>query len=144
MWEASETYLTKMIATGVIALGVSAVWPAIAEDALVPMSAWRLPATPSSDRWLEVREIEGLGAHRLFHVSVLSLEKGRPAWNIKHVVCHMAITEVALRRSITGPAPKQRMSYPEQYNEGYGQWLKLKAQGTAPICETSVLECARL
>ena len=80
----------------------------------------------------------------LFHVSVLSREKGRPVWNLKHVVPHMAITEAALRRSVTGPAPKQRMSYPEQYDEGYSQWRKLRAQANAPICETSVLECARL
>jgi len=137
-------HLTKMIATVVIALGVSAVWPAVADDGLVPMSAWRLLATSSADRWVEVHEIEGAGAHKIFHVSVLSLEKGLPAWNIKHVVPHMAITEAALRRSVTGPAPKQRMSYPEQYNEGYSQWRKLRSQGNAPICETSVFECARL
>jgi hypothetical protein len=93
---------------------------------------------------MEVHQLEGIGAHMLFHVSVLSREKGLPAWNIKHIVPHLAITEAALRRSVTGPAPKQRMSYPEQYNEGYSQWLELQAQGKAPICETSVLECARL
>jgi len=114
-----EMKLTEMIATVVIALGVLAVWPAMADDGLVPMSAWQLPATPSEDRWLEVHQIEGVGANMLFHVSVLSREKGHPVWSLKHVVPHMAITEAALRRSVTGPAPKQRMSYPEQYNEGY-------------------------
>jgi hypothetical protein len=139
-----EMNLTEMIATVVIALVVSAAWPAMADDGLVPMSAWQLPATPSEDRWLEVHQIEGVGANTLFHVSVLSREKGHPVWSLKHIVPHMAITEAALRRSVTGPAPKQRMSYPEHYNEGYSQWRKLRAQGNAPICETSVLECARL
>ena len=139
-----DMHLTKMIATVVIAMGVSTGWPAVADENLVPMSAWQLAATPSEDRWLELHQIEGVGENRLFHVSVLSREKGHPVWSLKHIVPHMAITEVALRRSITGPAPKQRTSYPDQYNAGYGQWLKLKAQGAAPICETSVLECARL
>jgi len=136
-------HLTKMIATVVIALSVSAVWPAMADEDLVSMSAWQLPATRSEDRWLELHQIEGVGETRVYHVSVLSREKGHPVWSLKHIVPHMAITEAALRRSITGPARKQRMSYPEQYNQGYGQWRKLRAQGNAPICETSVLECAR-
>jgi hypothetical protein len=75
---------------------------------------------------------------------VLSREKGRPVWNLKHVLPHMAITEAALRRSVLGPAPKLGMSYPEQYNEGYRQWRGLLAQHKALICETSVLECAHL
>jgi hypothetical protein len=137
-------HLAKMMQTVVIALGVSAVSPAVADEDLVSMSAWQLPATPSEDRWLELHQIEGVGENRVYHVSVLSREKGHPAWSLKHVVPHMAIAEAALRRSIIGPAPKQRMSYPEQYNEGYSQWRKMRAQGNAPICETSVLECARL
>ena len=111
-----------------------------AEPSFTPMSTWRLPGTPTEVRWLEIHQIEG----PLFHISVLSRVKGQPIWSLKHLTAHMAITEPALRRSVTGPAPKERFSYPEQYNEGYDHWQKLQAKGNAPICETSVLECAHL
>jgi hypothetical protein len=131
----------KIVAAVLVA---SAGSPAEADGGFIPMSTWQLPGTPSEDRWLEVHEVEGNGANMLFHVSVLSREKGRPVWSFKHVLPHMAITEAALRRGVTGPAPTQRMSYPEQYDEGYSQWRKLRAQSNASICETSVLECAHL
>lgn len=105
-----------------------------------PMSTWLLPGTHSEVRWLEIHQIDG----PLFHISVLSRVKGQPVWSLKHLIAHMAITEPALRRSVTGPALKERFSYPEQYNEGYDQWQKLRAAGDAPICEISVLECAHL
>ena len=121
---------------------LSAALPPEAGAPFTSMSTWLLPGTPSEDRWIEIHEIEGSGADTLFHISVLSRQKGQPVWNLQHVQPHMAITEPALRRSVLGPAPKQRMSYPEQYNAGYSQWRSLRAQHNAPICETSVLECA--
>jgi hypothetical protein len=136
--------LTKITSVAVILWVVLAVLPAAADTSFTSMSTWHLPGTPSEERWLEVHQIEGSGASTLFHISVLSREKGQPVWSLKHVLPHMAITEAALRRSVTGPAAKERMSYPEQYDEGYSQWRKLRAQGNAPICETSVLECAHL
>jgi len=128
----------------VVVSGVPAVQPAVADGDFIPMSTWQLPGTPSEDRWLEVHDVEVHDANTLFHVSVLSREKGRPIWSLKHVVPHMAITEAALRRSVIGPTPKQRMSYPEQYDAGYRQWRELRARANAPICQTSVLECAHL
>jgi len=119
---------------------VSAVLVTEAGPSFTSMSTWRLPGTSSEVRWLEIHQIEGT----LFHISVLSRVKGQPIWSLKHLSAHMAITEAALRRSVSGHALKERMSYPEQYNEGYGQWQKLRAEGNAPICETSVLECAHL
>ena len=119
-------------------MGLSMLLSAVVSFA--PMSAWRLPGTATEVRWLEIHQIDG----SLFHVSVLSRVKGQPVWSLKHLAAHMAITEAALRRSVTGPALKERFSYPEQYNEGYDRWQKLRASGNAPICESSVLECAHL
>lgn len=121
-----------------------AIPPAEAETSFTSMSTWRLPGTSAEDRWVEIHQIDGSDANALLHISILSRRKGHPVWSLKHLLPHMAVTEAALRRSVTGPALKERMSYPEQYNEGYSEWRKLRATGNAPICETSVLECAHL
>ncbi len=118
--------------------------PVEADVGFVQESMWELPGTPSEDRRLEVHQVEGTGATALIHISVLSLPKERPAWDSRHIIPHMAITQAALRQSGIRPAPKQLMSYPETYNEAYKRWRELRAQGNAPICETSVLDCAHL
>jgi hypothetical protein len=136
--------LSKIISAVVILLVVAAVLPAEADVVFTSMSTWHLPGTPSEERWVEVHQIDGSDASAIIHISVLSRDKGQPVWSLRHVLAHMAITAAALRRSVTGPARKERMPYPEQYSEGYSQWQKLRAQGNAPICETSVLVCAHL
>ena len=108
------------------------------------MSVWKLPGTPIEDRWLEVRSIDGSDANVLYHVSVLSRKKGSQVWDIKHIVPHMAITAAALRRSVVQLASGERDSYPESYDNGYRQWLQARSEGSAPICATSVIECAHL
>ena len=108
------------------------------------MSVWKLPGTPIEDRWLEVRSIDGSDANVLYHVSVLSRKKGSQVWDIKHIVPHMAITAAALRRSVVQLASAERDSYPESYDNGYRQWLQARSEGNAPICATSVIECAHL
>jgi hypothetical protein len=56
----------------------------------------------------------------------------------------MAITAAALRRSVVQLASGERDSYPESYDNGYRQWLQARSEGSAPICATSVIECAHL
>lgn len=138
------TSVSRLTSIAVILWLTSTIPPAEADTTFTLMSIWRLPGTPSEERWLEVHQIEGSDAGTLFHISVLSRKRGAPVWSLEHLVPHMAVTESALHRSVIGPAPKERMSYPEQYNEGYDQWRKLRAQSSAPICETSVLDCANL
>jgi hypothetical protein len=105
-------------------------------------SIWMLPSTPTEQVWLEVHAIDGDGAEATYHISVLSKIKADPAWKITHVVAHMAITEVALRNGPLRPAPKSvRAAYPETYDAGYAEWIKLNSQGIAPICSTSVMKC---
>jgi Domain of unknown function (DUF5086) len=105
-------------------------------------SIWILPSTPTEQVWLEVHAIDGDGAEATYHISVLSKIKADPAWKITHVVAHMAITELALRNGPLRPAPKTvRAAYPETYDAGYAEWIKLNSQGIAPICSTSVMEC---
>jgi hypothetical protein len=137
-------HFTKLAVAAPIAWGLLSGSPVEADVGFVQESMWELPATPSEDRWLEVHQVEGTGANALIHISVLSLRKERPIWDSKHLIPHMAITQAALRQSGIRRAPRKLMSYPEAYNEGYRQWRELRAQGNAPICETSVLDCAHL
>jgi hypothetical protein len=113
-----------------------------ASGAFTEGSVWELSGTSTEDRWLEIHHIEGAGDKAVYHVSVLSRLKGRPVWDLRHVVPHMAITDAALRRSVIRLAPRPRTSYPETYEAGYREWRALQAKGGAPICETSILECA--
>jgi Domain of unknown function (DUF5086) len=117
---------------------------AVANNDFALRSIWKLPGTPTEDRWLEVRSIDGSDANVLYHVSVLSRKKGSQVWDIKHIVPHMAITAAALRRSVVQLASGERDSYPESYDNGYRQWLQARSEGSAPICATSVIECAHL
>jgi hypothetical protein len=117
---------------------------AVGNNQFAPMSVWQVPGTATEDRWLEIRVIDGTGENILYHVSVLSRKKGSQVWDIKHIVPHMAITESALRRSVLGLASGERASYPETYDDGYSKWLQTRSQGNAPICVTSVIECAHL
>src|SRR5580692_10049605 len=117
---------------------------AVGNNDFALMSIWKLPGTPTEDRWLEVRSIDGSDANVLYHVSVLSRKKGSQVWDIKHIVPHMAITAAALRRSVVQLASGERDSYPESYDNGYRQWLQARSEGSAPICATSVIECAHL
>jgi len=105
-------------------------------------SLWMLPSTSTQQVWLEVHTIDGDGAEAIYHISVLCKIKADPVWKITHVVAHMAITEAALRKEPLRPAPKTvRAAYPETYDAGYAEWIKLNSQGIAAICSTSVMEC---
>jgi len=107
-------------------------------------SNWMLPATPSELRWLEIHKIEGVGTEAIYHISVLSRGKTDPVWNSKHIVAHMAVTEKALSRSVVPKASRIGTTYPETYDEGYRAWLAQREKGDAPICKTTVMECAHL
>jgi Domain of unknown function (DUF5086) len=107
-------------------------------------SIWMLPATSNELRWVEIHKAEGVGSDALYHISVLSRGKADPVWNLKHVVAHMAITGSALSRSVAPRASRMGAAYPETYDEGYRAWLALREKGNAPICETTVMECAHL
>lgn len=107
-------------------------------------STWKLSGTSSELRWVEIHNIEGAGTEAVYHVSVLRRLKTDPVWNSKHVVAHMAITEAALSRSLSPVPSHLGFTYPETYEEGYRQWIGLRETGHAPICATTVMECAHL
>jgi hypothetical protein len=107
-------------------------------------STWMLPGTAGDLRWVEIHKVEGVGANAVYHISVLRRLKTDPVWNLKHVVAHMAITGAALSRSVAPKLSHMGAAYPETYDEGYKEWLKLREKGSAPICDATVIECAHL
>jgi hypothetical protein len=107
-------------------------------------STWMVPGTASDLRWVEIHKVEGEGANAVYHISVLRRLKTDPVWNLKHVVAHMAITGAALSRSVVPKVSHMGAAYPETYDEGYREWLRLRDKGNAPICDTTVIECAHL
>jgi hypothetical protein len=113
---------------------------------LRPNLRWvQLGCCRASDlRWVEIHDVEGAGSDALYHISVLRRLKTDPVWNLKHVVAHMAITAAALSRSVAPVVSHMGTAYPEAYEEGYKNWLGLRKKGGAPICDTSVMECAHL
>jgi len=83
--------------------------------------------------------VEPWNGTRLYHIEVLGRMTAQPVWQIVHVVSHMAITEAALKRSVTG-ASHERAVYPETFDGAYSAWRRHNASGDAPICGRSVLE----
>ena len=112
-------------------------------DKFAEESIWMLADTANDLQWVEIHKIDGVGPEALYHISVLSRHKADPVWTLKHIVAHMAITGAALSRSVIRVPSGVRAAYPETYEEAYKAWLALREKGNAPICETSVMECAR-
>jgi len=101
---------------------------------------WQIIGTPTETRWVEVHQVEDSRQARLYHLEVLARKKGAPTRQVLHVVPHMAITEPALRRSVTRPS-KERGVYPETFDSAYAEWRQLNETGKAPICDRSIVEC---
>jgi len=107
---------------------------------LAKTRTWQIIGTATETRWVEIHQVEDSRQERLYHLEVLARRKGAPIWQISHIVPHMAITEPALRRSVTC-ASKARAVYPETFDYAYDKWRQENKTGSAPICERSVAEC---
>jgi Domain of unknown function (DUF5086) len=125
-------------AVNVAEMGKSGDVPALRKAA--ESGTWGIAGTPGETRWIEIHQVEPWNGTRLYHIEVLGRMTGRPGWQVVHIVPHMAISEAALKRSVTG-ASHQRAVYPETFDGGYFAWRRQNAGGDAPICDRSVLEC---
>jgi len=104
---------------------------------------WSLPPRGDMVRWVEIHDLDQARKSGLFHIEVLGRRRGDPAWKIEHLLPHMAITTMALRRSIVEPLTAGSV-YPETFDDAYRRWQKTGASaGGAPICETTLDECLR-
>ena len=102
---------------------------------------WSIDPDGSITRWVEIHNLDDAKKTGVFHVEVLGLRHGDPAWKVQHLVPHLAITEAALQRSIVKPL-KQGSVYPETFDSAYSRWRKTRdAGGDAPVCDSTVTAC---
>jgi hypothetical protein len=71
---------------------------------------------------------------------VIGRKHGNAAWQVEHLVRHMAITEKALKASVKTPLNKGAV-YPESFNNAYSSWQKENDGKGGAICDTSLIEC---
>ena len=104
---------------------------------------WSLPAIGDADRWVEIHNLDAARASGIFHVEILSRRHGAPAWQVKHVAPHLAITRAALERSVVKPL-KSGAVYPESFDSAYQVWLRDERAGKHPfVCGSSVDQCLK-
>jgi len=102
---------------------------------------WAIDPDGPITRWVEIHNLSDAKSTGIFHVEVLGLRHGDPAWKVQHLVPHLAITQAALQRSVVKPL-KQGSVYPETFDSAYSQWQKTRdAGGDASVCESTVTAC---
>jgi hypothetical protein len=102
---------------------------------------WAITGTAKLNRWIVIHGLAESEISGVFHIEVIGREKGKPAWDIKHLCNHMAITLAALKKSVT-KALKSGAVYPESFISGFAAWQQQPELQRA-ICARSVLECLR-
>jgi hypothetical protein len=129
-----------------LALAVPSLHAAPATD--MPLAAilrhargiWSLEPVGTLNRWVVIHNLKGADENTVLHVEVLARPQGDPAWSVRRLQPHMAISMSALRGSVRKPLQRGYI-YPESYEQGFAEWKKLEAAGTAPVCRTSVDRC---
>ncbi|KAF0814972.1 hypothetical protein IGB42_00048 [Andreprevotia sp. IGB-42] len=91
---------------------------------------------------MSLHDLARSGHTGIYHLEVLGLRRGDPAWKVRHLVDHMAITEEALLRSIIKPL-KRGGVYPESFHWAYQAWQALNHGAGGDICQSNVLQCMR-
>ena len=132
--------ITKVLRAGIAMALIAAAATVAAQDEVISSGIWAIRGTAVETRWVEIHQVEKRNGVQLYHIEVLGRKKGNPSWQVEHLVPHMAITEGALKRSITGPS-RDRSVYPETFDGAYVQWQELNAAGKPPICDRSVEDC---
>lgn len=101
---------------------------------------WSLAPAQGMKRWVVIHNVDGGHASGVYHIEVIGRKKGEAAWQIHHLVRHMAITEQALQASVKAPMNSGGV-YPETFDNAYAQWQKENGGKGGSICSTSVDDC---
>jgi hypothetical protein len=131
-----KTVIFSVSLLGAFTAAVAA-WPGV-----IARDIWQLPSSATGTRWLVIHNLAAAETDGMYHVEVLERTFGAAAWNIKHIAKHLAVTPTALRASITKPLSNGAV-YPESFENAYAEWMQQRAQGNAPVCNTSILECLK-
>ena len=101
---------------------------------------WSIAPTTTMKRWIIIHNLKLAKESGIFHIEVVGRNNGDAAWQVKHLVPHMAITAEALKKSVIEPLNKGAV-YPETFDDAYSNWLKENNGAGGSVCVTSVLEC---
>ena len=113
----------------------------VAEDiASNTTGIWSIAPAETMRRWVVIHNLQEAKVSGIYHLEVIGRKNGDAAWQIKHLVPHMAITKEALEKSIIKPLNKGGV-YPETYENAYSKWVKENNGKGGVICKTSILEC---
>jgi len=103
---------------------------------------WQLPSSTTGARWLIIHNLGTAEKDGIYHIEIIERALGAEVWNIKHVANHLALTPAALRASIIKPLKKGTV-YPESFDYAFNAWKKQNAEGSAPVCTTTVDKCLK-
>jgi hypothetical protein len=101
---------------------------------------WSIQSSVKTHRWVVIHNIETRDGQKIYHIEVLSRKRSDPAWQVIHLSPHIAITEIALIKSII----KQKQNgavYPETYNDAYSKWRSDNNNTGGVICTSSIEQC---
>ena len=122
-------------------LGASAGWCAESRLQQHPIGIWSIAdGIDHERRWIIIHNLEEGMKSGVFHIEVIGRGKGQPAWNIRHISRHMAISENALLRSVIKPL-KSGGVYPESFHDAYHAWQMQNNGKGGFVCHSDVLQC---
>lgn len=151
--EAGAPFLRRRVrklASGAASVLIAASLPAIApaggdETSAVTEAAvrahangiWSLAPAGSLRRWVVIHGARDAG---VLHLEVLGAAPGAPAWQVRHLVDHMAVTLPALLSSVERPLERGAV-YPERFDEALRRWQTESAAGRGEVCATTIDRC---
>lgn len=101
---------------------------------------WSIAEIPGMSRWIVIHDAETSKTTGLYHIEVIGRRNGDPAWQIIHLVPHMAITREALLESILEPL-RSGAVYPEIFDDAFAHWRAQNDGAGGSVCTSTVLEC---
>lgn len=101
---------------------------------------WAIAAPDGETRWIVIHDLAEGVRTGTFHVEVLARRSGAPAWDVRHIQPHMAVTKAALERSVLRPLTRGAV-YPESFDAAYEAWRAQDDGAGGTVCSTTVTAC---
>jgi len=127
-------------------------WFVLAANLLLPAMAcagdlesnsagiWSIADAPGMSRWIVIHDPGPSKTRGIYHIEVIGRKTGDPAWQIVHLVPHMAITEQALQASVVQPL-RSGAVYPESFDDAYAAWQAQNDGTGGGVCTSTIVEC---
>lgn len=103
---------------------------------------WSISGTADENRWIIIHNLQEGNETGIYHIEVIARKTNNPKWKIKHVVKHMAITRVALLKSIKKPLEKGFV-YPETFDDALRKWQKEDKGKGGNVCDSTIEKCIK-